>query len=171
MTDAFSVMPHLQRVRSRKATVEELQSCHSDLYAEIFGGNPYNRQRLMGKKLSALPPTPPTTTTTKTKIKTKVEFFYFFFFFSCCEEILSSLITMFYLHKCNQWYGWCLWGYFLLVRVKQTGLGRDGKGVVLCWGKVHEVVLKQEYLLPKTWFRHILSSLQIHHHPHHHYLP
>ena len=38
----------MQRVRSRKATVEELQSCHSDLYAEIFGGNPYNRQRLMG---------------------------------------------------------------------------------------------------------------------------
>ncbi|XP_076461218.1 histone deacetylase 4-like isoform X3 [Babylonia areolata] len=34
-------------VRSRKASLEELQSVHSDLYAEIFGGNPYNRQRLM----------------------------------------------------------------------------------------------------------------------------
>ncbi|KAK7109123.1 histone deacetylase 4-like isoform X3 [Littorina saxatilis] len=36
-----------ERMRSRKATLEELQSCHSGLYAEIFGGNPYNRQRLM----------------------------------------------------------------------------------------------------------------------------
>ncbi|KAL8560904.1 hypothetical protein ACOMHN_035844 [Nucella lapillus] len=36
-----------EKVRSRKASVEELQSVHSDLYAEIFGGNPYNRQRLM----------------------------------------------------------------------------------------------------------------------------
>lgn len=41
----------IQRIRPRKATIEELQSCHTDLYAEIFGGNPYNRQRLMGKNI------------------------------------------------------------------------------------------------------------------------
>ena len=41
----------LQRIRSKKATLEELQSCHAVMYSEIFGGNPYNRQRLMGKLL------------------------------------------------------------------------------------------------------------------------
>ena len=61
LTGVLSAMCHLQRVRSRKATVEELQSCHSDLYAEIFGGNPYNRQRLMGKMLPQLCPQTPQT--------------------------------------------------------------------------------------------------------------
>ncbi|XP_059177480.1 histone deacetylase 4-like isoform X3 [Physella acuta] len=35
-----------EHVRSRKATIEELQSCHSEQYSLIFGGNPYNRQKL-----------------------------------------------------------------------------------------------------------------------------
>ncbi|GFR95173.1 histone deacetylase, partial [Elysia marginata] len=35
-----------QRVRTRKATVEELKCCHSEQYSLIFGGNPYHRQKL-----------------------------------------------------------------------------------------------------------------------------
>ncbi|BFZ01040.1 hypothetical protein BsWGS_04077 [Bradybaena similaris] len=35
-----------ERVRTRKATIEELQSCHTETYSLIFGGNPYNRQKL-----------------------------------------------------------------------------------------------------------------------------
>ncbi|GFN78119.1 histone deacetylase [Plakobranchus ocellatus] len=35
-----------QRVRTRKATVEELKCCHTEQYSLIFGGNPYNRQKL-----------------------------------------------------------------------------------------------------------------------------
>ncbi|KAK7793181.1 hypothetical protein R5R35_012827 [Gryllus longicercus] len=35
-----------ERVRSRKATLEELQSCHSEAYALLFGTNPLNRQKL-----------------------------------------------------------------------------------------------------------------------------
>ncbi|XP_012935632.1 histone deacetylase 4 [Aplysia californica] len=35
-----------EKIRTKKATVEELQSCHSEQYSLIFGGNPYNRQKL-----------------------------------------------------------------------------------------------------------------------------
>ncbi|XP_055893075.1 histone deacetylase 4-like isoform X3 [Biomphalaria glabrata] len=35
-----------EKVRTRKATIEELQSCHTEQYSLIFGGNPYNRQKL-----------------------------------------------------------------------------------------------------------------------------
>ncbi|XP_076467846.1 histone deacetylase 5-like isoform X2 [Babylonia areolata] len=46
LTDV-GLVSRCERVRSRKATLEELQSCHTELYSEIFGGNPYNRQRLI----------------------------------------------------------------------------------------------------------------------------
>ncbi|KAJ8879007.1 hypothetical protein PR048_019613 [Dryococelus australis] len=43
------------RIRSRKATFEELQSCHSEAHALLFGTNPLNRQKLDMSKLSQLP--------------------------------------------------------------------------------------------------------------------
>lgn len=46
-----NVLSGLKHVRSRKATIEELQSCHSEQYSLIFGGNPYNRQKLFGNYL------------------------------------------------------------------------------------------------------------------------
>ncbi|XP_076326697.1 histone deacetylase 4-like isoform X4 [Tachypleus tridentatus] len=35
-----------ERVRSRKASLEELQTCHSEAYTMLFGTNPLNRHRL-----------------------------------------------------------------------------------------------------------------------------
>uniref|UniRef100_T1JB29 Histone deacetylase n=1 Tax=Strigamia maritima TaxID=126957 RepID=T1JB29_STRMM len=35
-----------ERVRSRKATLEEIQSCHNEAYTLLFGTNPLNRQKL-----------------------------------------------------------------------------------------------------------------------------
>ncbi|XP_054286298.1 histone deacetylase 4-like isoform X3 [Macrosteles quadrilineatus] len=43
------------RVRSRKATLEELQLCHSEAHTLLFGTNPLNRQKLDMSKLSMLP--------------------------------------------------------------------------------------------------------------------
>ncbi|KDR16176.1 Histone deacetylase 4, partial [Zootermopsis nevadensis] len=43
------------RVRSRKATLEEIQACHSEAHALLFGTNPLNRQKLDVSKLSQLP--------------------------------------------------------------------------------------------------------------------
>nr|CAD7444672.1 unnamed protein product [Timema bartmani] len=43
------------RVRSRKATFEEIQTCHSEAHALLFGTNPLNRQKLDMSKLSQLP--------------------------------------------------------------------------------------------------------------------
>ncbi|XP_046678281.1 histone deacetylase 4 isoform X4 [Homalodisca vitripennis] len=43
------------RVRSRKATLEELQVCHSEAHTLLFGTNPLNRQKLDMSKLSQLP--------------------------------------------------------------------------------------------------------------------
>lgn len=43
------------RVRSRKATLEEIQACHSEAHALLFGTNPLNRQKLDMNKLSQLP--------------------------------------------------------------------------------------------------------------------
>ncbi|XP_023706694.1 histone deacetylase 4 isoform X2 [Cryptotermes secundus] len=43
------------RVRSRKATLEEIQACHSEAHALLFGTNPLNRQKLDMSKLSQLP--------------------------------------------------------------------------------------------------------------------
>ncbi|XP_063233276.1 histone deacetylase 4 isoform X3 [Bacillus rossius redtenbacheri] len=43
------------RVRSRKAAFEELQCCHSEAHALLFGTNPLNRQKLDMSKLSQLP--------------------------------------------------------------------------------------------------------------------
>uniref|UniRef100_A0A1B6D1S1 histone deacetylase n=1 Tax=Clastoptera arizonana TaxID=38151 RepID=A0A1B6D1S1_9HEMI len=43
------------RIRSRKATLEELQVCHSEPHTLLFGTNPLNRQKLDMSKLSLLP--------------------------------------------------------------------------------------------------------------------
>ncbi|XP_075237492.1 histone deacetylase 4 isoform X2 [Lycorma delicatula] len=43
------------RIRSRKASLEELQVCHSEPHALLFGTNPFNRQKLDMSKLSQLP--------------------------------------------------------------------------------------------------------------------
>ncbi|KAH8042397.1 hypothetical protein HPB51_022721 [Rhipicephalus microplus] len=40
-----------ERIRSRKATLEEIQSCHDEGYAFMFGTNPLNRQKLEMSKL------------------------------------------------------------------------------------------------------------------------
>ncbi|XP_064456829.1 histone deacetylase 4-like [Ornithodoros turicata] len=44
-----------QRIRSRKATLEEIQSCHGEAYTLLFGTNPLNRQKLEISKLAELP--------------------------------------------------------------------------------------------------------------------
>ena len=41
----------LQRVKSRKATIEELQTCHSEAYTLLYGTNSHNRQKLDPKIL------------------------------------------------------------------------------------------------------------------------
>ncbi|XP_065340018.1 histone deacetylase 4 isoform X7 [Cloeon dipterum] len=43
------------RYRARKATLEEIQSCHSEAHALLFGTSPQNRQKLDVSKLSPLP--------------------------------------------------------------------------------------------------------------------
>lgn len=43
------------RVRARKASLEELKLCHSEAHALLFGTNPLNRQKLDMSKLSQLP--------------------------------------------------------------------------------------------------------------------
>ncbi|XKL65443.1 hypothetical protein PGB90_008863 [Kerria lacca] len=42
------------RVRSRKATLEELQICHTEAHTLLFGTNPLNRQKIDANKLSEL---------------------------------------------------------------------------------------------------------------------
>lgn len=44
-------MSRCERIRSRKATLEEIQSCHDEGYAFMFGTNPLNRQKLEMSKL------------------------------------------------------------------------------------------------------------------------
>ncbi|XP_054163857.1 histone deacetylase 4-like isoform X2 [Oppia nitens] len=44
-----------ERVRSRKATLDEIQLCHSESYTLLFGTNPLNRQKLDASKLADLP--------------------------------------------------------------------------------------------------------------------
>ncbi|XP_073970924.1 histone deacetylase 4 isoform X4 [Rhodnius prolixus] len=43
------------RVRSRKATLDEIQTCHSEPHTLLFGTNPINRQKLDMSKLAQLP--------------------------------------------------------------------------------------------------------------------
>ncbi|XP_024082353.1 histone deacetylase 4 isoform X13 [Cimex lectularius] len=43
------------KIRSRKATLEEIQTCHSEPHTLLFGTNPMNRQKLDMNKLSQLP--------------------------------------------------------------------------------------------------------------------
>ncbi|XP_043229076.1 histone deacetylase 4-like isoform X5 [Amphibalanus amphitrite] len=43
------------RIRSRKATLEEIQTCHSEAHTIFFGTNPLNRQKLDLGKLGELP--------------------------------------------------------------------------------------------------------------------
>ncbi|XP_071630350.1 histone deacetylase 4 isoform X6 [Temnothorax longispinosus] len=49
------LLQRCDRVRSRKATLEEIQTCHSEAHALLFGTNPMNRQKLDMSKLSQLP--------------------------------------------------------------------------------------------------------------------
>ncbi|XP_024939817.1 histone deacetylase 4 isoform X4 [Cephus cinctus] len=49
------LLQRCDRVRSRKATLEEIQTCHSEAHALLFGTNPLNRQKLDMSKLSQLP--------------------------------------------------------------------------------------------------------------------
>lgn len=41
----------LQRIRSRKATLEEIQTCHSEAYTLLFGSSPHNRHKIDPAKL------------------------------------------------------------------------------------------------------------------------
>ncbi|XP_042904634.1 histone deacetylase 4 isoform X2 [Parasteatoda tepidariorum] len=50
-----SLLNRCERVRSRKATLEEIQSCHSESYTLLFGANPLNRPKLDASKLADLP--------------------------------------------------------------------------------------------------------------------
>ncbi|XP_012269340.1 histone deacetylase 4 isoform X13 [Athalia rosae] len=50
-----ALLQRCDRVRSRKATLEEIQTCHSEAHALLFGTNPLNRQKLDMSKLSQLP--------------------------------------------------------------------------------------------------------------------
>ncbi|XP_050531145.1 histone deacetylase 4 isoform X3 [Daktulosphaira vitifoliae] len=43
------------RLRPRKATLEELQTCHSEPHTLLFGTNPLNRQKIDSAKLAELP--------------------------------------------------------------------------------------------------------------------
>ncbi|XP_067360202.1 histone deacetylase 7-like isoform X2 [Channa argus] len=45
---------HCERIRSRKATLEELQSVHSEKHVLLFGTNPLNRLKLDSRKLSGI---------------------------------------------------------------------------------------------------------------------
>ncbi|XP_029042665.1 histone deacetylase 4 isoform X14 [Osmia bicornis bicornis] len=49
------LLQRCDRIRSRKATLEEIQTCHSEAHALLFGTNPMNRQKLDVSKLSQLP--------------------------------------------------------------------------------------------------------------------
>ncbi|XP_018353429.1 PREDICTED: histone deacetylase 4 isoform X4 [Trachymyrmex septentrionalis] len=49
------LLQRCDRIRSRKATLEEIQTCHSEAHALLFGTNPLNRQKLDMSKLSQLP--------------------------------------------------------------------------------------------------------------------
>nr|CBN80913.1 Histone deacetylase 4 [Dicentrarchus labrax] len=46
--------PLSQRIRSRKATLEELQSVHSEKHVLLFGTNPLNRLKLDNRKLAGI---------------------------------------------------------------------------------------------------------------------
>lgn len=45
--------PHLpcQRIRGRKATLDEIQTVHSEYHTLLYGTSPLNRQKLDSKKL------------------------------------------------------------------------------------------------------------------------
>lgn len=45
----------LQRLRSRKATLEEIQTCHSESYTLLFGSSPHNRHKIDPARLSMCP--------------------------------------------------------------------------------------------------------------------
>ncbi|XP_074658965.1 histone deacetylase 9-like [Tubulanus polymorphus] len=44
-----------EKIKSRKATIEELQLCHSEAYSLLYGTNPHNRLKLDPKLLESLP--------------------------------------------------------------------------------------------------------------------
>ncbi|KAI1891133.1 hypothetical protein AGOR_G00160870 [Albula goreensis] len=45
---------HCERIQSRKATQEELQSVHSECHSLLFGTNPFNRLKLNSRKIDGL---------------------------------------------------------------------------------------------------------------------
>jgi histone deacetylase 4/5 len=47
--------PQKQRIRSRKSSLQEIRSCHSEAYTLLFGTSPLNRQKLDPAKLADLP--------------------------------------------------------------------------------------------------------------------
>lgn len=49
------LLQRCDRIRSRKATHEEIQTCHSEAHTLLFGTNPINRQKLDVSKLAQLP--------------------------------------------------------------------------------------------------------------------
>ncbi|XP_077979198.1 histone deacetylase 4-like isoform X2 [Glandiceps talaboti] len=49
------VVSRCERVKSRKATLDEIQTCHSEGYTLFYGTNPLNRQKIDSKKLAGLP--------------------------------------------------------------------------------------------------------------------
>ncbi|XP_029171772.1 LOW QUALITY PROTEIN: histone deacetylase 9 [Nylanderia fulva] len=49
------LLQRCDRIRSRKASLDEIQTCHSEPHALLFGTNPMNRQKLEMSKLAQLP--------------------------------------------------------------------------------------------------------------------
>lgn len=45
----------LQSIRGRKATLEELQSVHTERHVLLYGTNPLNRLKLDNRKLAGIP--------------------------------------------------------------------------------------------------------------------
>lgn len=45
----------IQTIRGRKATLEELQSVHTERHVLLYGTNPLNRLKLDNRKLAGMP--------------------------------------------------------------------------------------------------------------------
>ncbi|XP_070566413.1 histone deacetylase 4-like isoform X5 [Ptychodera flava] len=49
------IISRCERIKSRKATLDEIQSCHREGYTLFYGTNPLNRQKIDSKKLAGMP--------------------------------------------------------------------------------------------------------------------
>lgn len=48
----YQFISHIkQRLRSRKATLDEIQTCHSEAYTLLFGSSLHNRHKIDPNKL------------------------------------------------------------------------------------------------------------------------